>query len=202
MSPSSRFWLSLALLCGAAGACDYKDAAPAVLQIVAPENGATLHDANDSDPDTQGVQVDVEVIGEGEGHVLELGRLRGGPAERIATTTLEGGRAVFSDVTLFEGPNNLQARDPRSARSSLPITLYVPPKCHQIYFIEPKLPLGASELVLGPLDDEDGSACGDGLSVRLIAGTGLPDGSVVTLYAGTHALVTSETRGGVLAIDE
>jgi hypothetical protein len=184
---------------GSPGACDYKDEPPALLQIVSPESGAIIRDADDVDEDTQGIQIDVVVEGEGDGHVLELER--GFPAERIATTTLENGRATFMRVSLFEGTNSLQVRDPRRGRSSLPINVHVQPSCRKIFFIEPMLPLGASELVLGPLDDNDGTACGDSLSVRLIAATGLPDGSVVTLFAGPHALITAETRGGVLQVD-
>src|SRR5687767_3851963 len=101
------------LVGGPAGACDYKDQAPALLQIVAPENGATIQEADDVDEDTQGIQIHVLVEGDGEGHVLELERLRGGPPERIATATLESGRATFAGVSLFDGSNSLQVRDLR-----------------------------------------------------------------------------------------
>jgi hypothetical protein len=201
---SSRRRLHVAVLACAPAlgpGCDYKDQTPAVLQIVAPTHGATIREDEDIDPDTQGIQIQVVVEGEGEGHVLELERLRGGPPEQIATATLEGGRATFDDVVLFDGSNTLQARDPRTDRSSLPVTVYVQTTCRKIFFIEPELRPGATEMVLGPLDDRDGTPCGDSLAVRLIAGTGLPDGSWVTLVAGGATLANAATRGGVLELD-
>jgi hypothetical protein len=203
MQRSFRFRVALWAVClgGLAGACDYSDQPAPLLQIISPENGATILDGDDTDLGTQGVQIDVIVEGEGEGHVLELNRLRGGPPERIATATLNGGRAVFTGVSLFDGSNSLEARDPRTGRSSLPITFYVQSPCRKIFFIEPKLPQDASELVLGPLDDSDGTPCGDSLSVRLIAATGLSDGSSVTLFAGDIALATQKTLGGVLQLE-
>lgn len=189
-------------LCAAlCASCDFEERTPDTLQIVAPPNESTLQEADDRDRSTPGTQIAVTVEGARDGDVVELYRLLGGPPMLVATATLERGAATFPLVTLFPGANRLQARDRRTGHMSLPITLYLEAPCSTFTFVEPRLPEGAAELVLGPLDDQDGVPCGEGYETRVIAATGLPDGTRVTLLADGLPLRSGTTRGGTLVLD-
>ena len=197
--PIVRVWPCALALLGAG--CDFSEQVRAELQIISPANEATFRPENDVKLGQDGTQITVRVAGEGDGHVIELLRLRGGAPEVLASTTLETRVAAFGAVTLLPGANRLMARDTETGRSSLPLTVYLDDACGEMTFIEPAVPANVPELVLGPDDDRDGTPCGDAFNLRVVIATGLPDGSDVALVVENQTIAQGSTQGGVLVIE-
>jgi hypothetical protein len=184
------------------GACDFSERESLELEIISPDNEATFRPTSDVRAREEGTQISVRVAGEGEGHVIELLRLRGGAPQVMATSSIQSDLAVFDSVTIYPGANRLQARDTETGLSSLPLTVYLDDSCGQIRFIEPQVPENAPELVLGPDDDRDSVPCGDGFNLRVVIATGLPDGSEVALVVENQTIAQGTTHGGALVIDK
>ncbi len=189
----------LLLLCALfAAACDLAEDDLYALRITSPRNGQTFTDADDADLATHGMQIALRVETTEQGVPIELLRFTGATPEVITRKVTAGRSADFPSVTLFPGANLLVARDARSGRTSLPITLYFEDPCGSISFIEPAPPaLEGAALLLGPLKD---GSCGESYTIELLAATGLRDGTRVSVLIDGDRVASGTTRGGALQI--
>lgn len=179
-------------------ACDLAEDDLYALHITLPENDQTFVKREDTNPYAAGMQITVGVETAERRVPLELLRLVGGAPEVIARSITVDGLATFPSVTLFPGPNRLQARDSRSGRTSLPITAYFEDPCGSISFLSP-LPPDDGLLVLGP---QAGGSCAQAYAIPLLASTGLRDGTRVSVLLGQRRVASGVTRGGTLSIAE
>jgi hypothetical protein len=162
------------------GSCDLAEDDRYALHIAAPENDATFVDREDTDPNTDGMQISVRVETAQDGIPIELLRLVGGTPDVIGRGTTQNRQVTFPAITLFPGANRLSARDTQSGRTAPAITIYYEDPCGDITFLSPSPAPMDGELLLGPGDDVDGNACGESFAIALLAATGLPDGTRVS----------------------
>jgi hypothetical protein len=195
----SLAWLSCALAgLLPAPACDLAEDDLFALRIVTPADNQSFSDAQDTDPYTAGMQVEVRVETEEDEVPVELWRLSGGKPEVAARTNTLAGVGVFSSVTLDPGANRLQVSDVRSGRTSVPITLYFADSCGSISFLDPAPP-ATGTLILGPRSN---GTCGQSYLLSLLAGTGLRDGTRVSVLVDGVRAASGTTRGGTLLVPE
>jgi len=196
--------LVLASLLAAQG-CDLSDPKRVSLEIVLPMDDAILTSENDVDPTTSGTQIEVTVsaVGIGGGEVIELYRVEAGEPllATIATAAIADSQAVFEAFTLRTGENQLQARVQGTTRTSSPINVKFRDTCGQLAFVEPSMS-NEDAIRLGPTDDLDNEECGDTFTTRVIASTGLPDGSEVILLVNGRDNSNAMTVGGVAVFDQ
>ncbi len=201
---TTRHALFFASLVAVSG-CDLSDQQRVALLIVQPMDGVTLTSEADVATTVEGTQIDVTVdaLGIDNSTVIELYRLESGEPllATLTTAAITDNQAVFEGFTLRSGVNELQARVQGTTRTSNPVTVTFRDTCGKLSFVEPSMSNGES-IRLGPSDDLDYEECGDMFTTRVIAGTGLPDGSEVVLLVNGRDNRTAMTVGGVAAFDE
>ena len=187
------------------GACDLSDSTRISLEIVAPMASATFTSADDVDPNADGTQIEVSVtaVHVRSGSVIELYRLEGGASVEatVATASVERGQALFRAFTLQAGDNALQARLQDAGQVSEPVTVRFRDTCGELAFVQPSSD-DDDAIRLGPNDDLDGEACGGNFTTRVIASTGLSDGTEVTLLVNGSESRSTATQGGVAKFDD
>lgn len=195
-----RGWILSACLAAlfALTACDLAEEDLYALHISSPADDQTFLKQEDTDLYAAGMQIAVQVETAERRVPVELLRLVGGTPEVIARAITADGVARIPSVTLFPGANRLQARDTRSGRTSLPITVYFEEPCGQLSFLSPE-PASSPRLLLGP---KASGSCGQDYTIPLLASTGLRDGTRVSVLINKRRVASGVTRGGTLSIPE
>jgi len=163
---------------------------PGSIQILAPLDGCVLGVADDVDASLAGLQLDVRIASQrvAAGVVLEL-TVAGERWPATAAIDAEG-LATFARVTLPAGEGiRLVVTGPSPLRDEA--TVLVLPTEPTLQFTSP-----TSGAVISVLDDRQPAVPGIQLDV-VVAGSGVPDGTPVSLSFGQQAPVaTQDLRAG------
>ncbi len=182
------------------GGCDCSPGGGPALVFVAPSDGATLTSADDLDPATSEVDLDVQIATQQlAGEAIDL-FVDVDPREAVVppTPTASGVPAddgtVTLRVSLGYGVHTLYACA-RDCDVFTSVTVDVSDGCPRLDFVEPAA--SGSRLVLGGPDDVDGEACGAEFATDFVVSTDVGDGSSLTLFVNGVATATATVNGTV-----
>ncbi|NOY90139.1 MAG: hypothetical protein GXP55_02940 [Deltaproteobacteria bacterium] len=196
--------LAAGLLSGCGGGSN-----AATLVIVTPLNNTNISLADDVDPATAGVQIDVLVdstrltVDDGDITIyiepsIDRSTFDSSSLTPAGSATLaEDGTATIR-VTLADGDYDMIAcaRGLLCAVRSQVVRITASTGCAAISFTLPAGPI-AGRTVLGPEDDEDGTACGETFQTTISVSTDAGDGASVALSVNGVAAGTTSVAGTV-----
>lgn len=178
---------------GVESAGDYDYTLKAIV-ITVPQNNAAIGYADDKDPDTDGIQINVSVstyeVELSEDVTLKVDDSTYGSAQHPNAN----GKLVFSGVTLAEGDHKLKVV--AGEAESAVVNISVSTKCATAMFVTPEPPTDGSTLKLG-----GGDKCpknGDPFKTDFTVSTDAGDGRDVDLVVN-GTLVASTKVNGTLA---
>lgn len=188
--------LLVAATAGSFGGCGGE---PATLRIIDPMDGAALTLATDSDPVAPGVQADVRLeayrVAVGERVDLVLN-------ERVVVGTelvTESGELTYPSVSFPAGMHRLVAVTRTGDVRSEAITLIVDDTCAAIDFVTPEP--RPERVILGPPDDTDGVACGEGFETTVIVVTDAGDGTEARVFVNGVPRGTARVMGSTVRFE-
>lgn len=179
------------------GGCDNGD--PATLRILDPMDGARLTLATDTEPDTPGVQATVQIeayrvaVGERVDLVLNDRTIIG------TELVTESGEMVFPGVTLPGGMHRLVAVTRTGDVRSPAVMITVDDACATIDFVTPEP--RAERVVLGPMDDTDGVACGESFETTVVVATDAGDGAEARVFVNGVPRRTGRVAGSTVRFE-
>jgi hypothetical protein len=163
------------------------------LEIIEPEDGATLNPADDVDEAAAGVQIIVLVSTEG----IDLGGSVGLQVNSVSAdsaTVGAGGVARFEGVSLTPGANVLRATA-EGKSSQVSVTLGDVAECPDLSFSRPD-----DGAVLRGSDDEDGSECGE-FVYSVVVATNAQQGRDGTLLVNGNEVASAQVEAAELRFE-
>lgn len=191
MNDSHRARLALALALLTAG-CPGPEGA--TLTITDPTTGSTLGAADDTDPGTAGVQIDVAASSDNLSSGTAVDLLVDGASVASATVDAAGGLA-WEGVSLANGTHTLVAVTREGGIRSADVVVVVDDSCFSITFVEPEATGDAVRLTSA--DDTDGEACGATFETSVVVATSAPDGSQAQIFVNATPRASTPVTAGV-----
>ncbi len=190
----------LAALGFTVGGCDCSSSSGPGLAFVSPTDGATLTSADDLDPATSEVEIDVQIATQGlAGEPVDL-FLDVDPRALVVPPTADASGMPADDgvvtlrLALGFGTHTLYACA-RDCDVFASVTVDVSDGCPRLDFASPVA--RGSRLVLGGPDDTDGDACGAEFTTDFVVSTDAGDGRALTLFVNGVATAMATVSGTV-----
>lgn len=165
----------------------------ATITITAPMSGASLSIADDVDPATDGLQIDVDVTTENVDAGSSLNLLVDGGA--VASAAVSSGAATFTAVTLTDGTHRLVAETVEGGIRSSEVVVVVAGGCFSLSFVTPEPTGDAVRLSSGA--DTDGEPCGATFETTFVVATSAPNGTQAQIFVNSTPRASTTITSGV-----
>ncbi len=189
MSSCARWALAFALF---SSGCPGPEGA--TLTITDPTTGSTLGAADDTNPATAGVQIDVTASSDNLSSGASVDLLVDGASAASAVVDAAGG-LLWEGVSLANGTHTLVAVTREGGIRSDDVVVVVNDACFSITFVEPEVAGDAVRLTSA--DDTDGEACGATFETSVVVATSAPDGSEAQIFVNSTPRASTTVTGGV-----